>query len=439
MAEAIAAVLGGVVKKNGYLETNNGIVTWQWGHILEMLEPDEYSDELKKWSLEPLPFIPKAWKMKVSRDKKCASQFKTIAKLVKEKRVKRIIHAGDPDREGQLLVDETLIYLNVKKPIDRLLVSSLDAKNVQRGLKSIAPNRPRKPIYLAGKARQEMDWLWGMNGTRAVTCVARDQNVSLKRAASIGRVQTAVLALVVKRDSEIEKFRSRTFFVPVIEVDHPAGLFCAEWLPLTDDDRVDIDGYLLDEKIANDLCKNASGQPGEIVKADYTPKKQKPPLGYVLSDLLAAASKKFKLSPSKVKAVIQSLYDNELISYPRSDCPYLPEEQREDAPGILAMLKGFGYKQAEIASGKCDVSRQYPVWNSKKVNAASHHAIVPTGQNPGNITDMERQIYDLIARRYIQFFYPEHEYEKQEVIVSCGGELWRATGTRVLVEGWKSV
>ena len=426
VAKVLAAGIGSVKKQNGYFEcAGSCVVTWCVGHLLEQANPDAYDPALKKWSAHTLPFIPDKWKLvpKV----KTRAQLTVIKKLVSK--ASEIVHAGDPDREGQLLVDQVLEYSGNKAPVKRLLLAAVDERSVNRSLANLKDNRDFLPLMESALARSRADWLFGLNVTRAITLAA--QKYGIQGVISAGRVQSPTVSLVVDRDREIEGFISKDYYLPYIHVEHQKGKFKAVWIPKEGDQGVDAQGQLVDAQRAQVLTVSVKGKQGKLLKANYTQKETLPPLPHSLSSLQKAASARFGFTSAKTLEIAQSLYDAGITSYPRSDCQYLPEEQLQDAPLVLSALASKSFSSATSA----DPRIKSKAWNTDKTPV--HHAIIPTGFFRGSITQQEEKLFSIIAESYICQFYPNLKYVAQQIIVDLNGEKWKATGRIVTDQGWR--
>lgn len=436
MAEEIAKCLPGpMARKNGCFETAGGIVTWLYGHILRMAEPGEYEERFAKWNAADLPIIPNDWILCVSKD--CEKQFAVIKGLVA--RASEIIHAGDPDREGQLLVDEVLEFIGNKKPVLRLLLNALDEKSVRKALGDLRDNKQFAGLKASALARQRADWMIGMNLSRAYTLAA--QSVGHQVTFPIGRVKTPTLALVVRREREISKFTPVEHYGFRGTFNHANGEFTAVWKAQDIQAGLDPEGRLIDRNIAGDLKKRLeSGSESALVTVFETKERtQAQPLPYSLSALQVAAGRDFGYSPQLVLETAQSLYEKKLTTYPRSDCDYLPESQFTDAARILSNL--CDPAQEELASWalKANSVIRSKAWNDGKITA--HHAIIPTMEfcDLKKLSEAERNIYGLIARVYIAQFYPVHEFLQTNVLLKYLNEDFKASGRVVTVAGWKEL
>ena len=431
LGRAIADGLGNGRKDNGCIRCGNDIVTWCFGHLLEPCYPEDYKPEYASWRREHLPIIPQTWKSKSKP--KAAAQLKIIGKLLKE--AKSVVNAGDPDREGQLLVDEVLEHFSYKGPVSRIWLASLDDCSVKKALKGITDNAKHASLRDAARARQQADWLIGMNATRAMTIMGRETGLDSK-VLSVGRVQTPTLALVVARDREIASFVSSDYFLlRAYLAPSTGGEFTAMFVPGEAQDGLDSSGRLTDAAIANALAENAKGTDGVITESVRENKNKAAPLPHCLSSLQKEASAKLSMSAKLVLDTAQSLYEKKLTTYPRSDCRYLPEEQFDAAKMILANLSLV--VGLESIAFKADAKLKSAAWDTKKITA--HHAIIPTGEMPGSLTNTEYALYDLIATAYCLQFYPPMRYEAQKIVLSIGDTRWEARGRRILEAGWTAV
>jgi DNA topoisomerase-3 len=430
MARAIAEGLGIKKKDAGYIEcANNDCVTWAFGHLLEQFNPEEYDKVFKQWKEEYLPIVPDVWQIKPKSDSGTKKQLNIIKTLLKK--YSTIINAGDPDREGQLLIDEILEYFNNKKPVHRILLSALDPKSVKHALNDIKDNKKFRPLKDEALARSRADWLVGFNLTRAMTISAQRQG--LKGVFSIGRVQTPTLALVVERDRLIENFKPVDYFVPKIKIEHPNGIFEGVWLPNENNPDLDPENRLINHKAAQKIVQDLKGKAGQISQAQNQKKKVAPPLPYNLSTLQKEASAKFGFGAKQTLSLAQDLYEKKATTYPRSDCRYLPEEQHSDAKQILSKLGAQGFSDAKNA----DPSLKSSAWNTKKTEV--HQGIIPTGEKAGSLSGDHKKLFSLIANSYIQQFFPAMEYVSQQIITSLGNEMWKSAGKKMIAPGWTVV
>ncbi|HKQ71957.1 MAG TPA: DNA topoisomerase III [Polyangiaceae bacterium] len=432
LGRAIADVLSGPHRRSeGSIACGDkDVVAWCAGHILELASPEAYASEYKQWRLEHLPIVPKEWKLEVST----APLLANIKKLLKT--ASRVVHAGDPDREGQLLVDEVLVYLGYRGPVDRLLISDLSPGAVKKALSSLEPNDKYRPLYAAALARQRADWLYGMNMTRLYTVLGRRGGYD--GVLSVGRVQTPLLGLIVQRDLAIENFRPTPFYVLEATVKTEDDVtFRPSWIPgPLAEAHLDGEGRLLQRDIADEIAARILGQTGSVTKVTEEKKSEGPPLPYSLADLQVDAGRRLGLSAKQVLDACQSLYEtHRLTTYPRSDCSYLPEGHHADASHVLEAIAQNAHALA-TGVGEAHLLLRSKAWNDKKITA--HHAIIPTPSAMGaKVSDTERRVYELIARRYVAQFYPAFEYTQTKVELEIAGERFTASGRQVLAQGWK--
>ena len=432
LARAIADVLPGPKgRRDGYITCGaDDIVTWCAGHILELAPPDAYDPAYKRWSLEHLPIVPKDWKLLPS----APDLLKNIKGLLP--RADRVVHAGDPDREGQLLIDEVLEFLGYRGPIDRLLISDLTPASVQSALSDMQPNTRYRGLYEAGLARQRADWLYGLNLTRLYTLLGRAGGYD--GVLSVGRVQTPVLGLVVRRDREIEAFRPRAYYVVRAEVSGSGGAFSATWQPQAATGACfDEAGRLVDREHALAVQRRVRGARGVVAACTQETKTESAPLPYSLADLQVEAAKRFGLSPKQTLDACQALYEtHRLLTYPRSDCSYLPEAQHGQAPAVLAAM-GANLSALGPLIDRTDRSLRSRAWNDKKITA--HHALIPTtvARSLAGLAVPEQRIYELVARRYLAQFLPPFSFSETKIEIEVGGERLVASGRRIISEGWR--
>lgn len=434
-AEIAKCLPGPISRKDGYITTGDGIVTWGFGHILRQAEPGEYDKKYEKWRLEDLPIIPHEWKLFVADS--CEKQFGIIKGLLAK--ATEIVHAGDPDREGQLLIDEVLDYLNNDKPVRRILLNALDEKSIKKAIVSLRDNQEFINLKQSALARSRADWLIGMNLSRAYTLAARraGHQVTLP----IGRVKTPTLALVVRREREIEGFTTANYFIVKAEFLHENGLFVAYWKPREDQAGLDTEGRMADSAVVESLMTgfNSLEKSGVIELCETTERKESQRLPLSLSTLQVLAGKKFGYDPQTVLDTAQKLYEKKLTTYPRSDCEFLPESQFADAAIILDNLRNLNQDEISVWAGGADCTIKSRAWNDKKITA--HHAIIPTTVkcNFEGLSEVERNLYFIIAQTYIAQFYPVHVYNQTRIEVRYAGELFAASGRIVLDAGWKAL
>ncbi|MEZ8499770.1 DNA topoisomerase III [Vibrio splendidus] len=442
LGRAIAAALPNPQKKDqGFIKCGNGdVVTWCIGHLLEQVEPDAYDDRYKKWNLADLPIVPEQWQL---RPRKTSSkQLTVIRKLLKD--ATQIVHAGDPDREGQLLVDEVIDYCKVskakKESMDRLLISDLNLPAVKRALSQMRSNRDFIPLSISALARSRADWLYGMNMTRAYTLLG--QKAGYQGVLSVGRVQTPVLGLVVRRDEEIENFIPKDYFTlhAFIPYQNNGQSFDirARWKPSEAcKPWQDEEGRVLNRKLVENVANRIANQPATVTESEQKQSKQAAPLPYSLSALQIDASKRFGMSAQQVLDTCQSLYEkHKLITYPRSDSRYLPKDHYSQRESVVDAIANNA-KELQSGAQGADLSLKSKAWNDSKVDA--HHAIIPTPKKSSvnGLSANEMKIYQQIARQYLMQFYPPAVFADAKLVFDIAGGVFIAKGRQLINPGWK--
>ncbi len=435
MARELANCLKNPVERNGYIQTDDGLVTWLYGHVLEQAEPAAYDPKYKSWRAEDLPIVPKVWKLEVRPD--AAKQFDIVAGLIR--RADEIVHAGDPDREGQLLVDEVLDFLGNTKPVKRILLNALDAESIIAANENLRDNGEFFNLKQSALARSRADWLIGMNLSRAYTLAARRRGHDI--VLPIGRVKTPTLALVVRREREIKNFKPVDFFNIWATFTHANGEFPAKFKPskkMLKLKAFDADGRLVDKSFAEDLVQKFSTAPlnGTISSCKTTERKEFAPLPFSLSTLQIAAGKAFGYSPQQVLDAAQKLYEMKLTTYPRSDCEFLPTNQFKDALAILSHLTTSADESLKKLAANANAAIKSRAWNDKKISA--HHAIIPTRKKLTQLLPaIELNVYKLIARNYAAQFYQPHVFDETVIVVKYKGETFRVSGKVDKSLGWR--
>ena len=433
MAREIAACLQNPQNYNGYIKTAGGIVTWLVGHVLRQVEPETYDARYKFWRVEDLPIVPKVWQLEINPA--TAAQFQIVKNLIQK--ADEIVHAGDPDREGQLLVDEVLDFVGNKKPVKRILLNALDETSIKRANEHLHDNAEFFNLKQSALARSRADWLIGMNLSRAYTLAARRSGHD--ETFPIGRVKTPTLALVVRREREIVNFKPTDFFNIFVQFQHENGTFIAKWKPKSDDRKFfDSEGRLINKEFAETCRKNFATPPldGKISSCKTAEKKEYQPLPFSLSTLQITAGKMFSYTPQQVLDAAQSLYEKKLTTYPRSDCQYLPTTQFGDAKKILENLQRTTDENLKKLVDNADAKIKSYAWNNKKISA--HHAIIPTMKPvTGGLSQIEMNIYKLIAKNYAVQFYPVHIYDETVIEVAYKQEKFSARGRITKQIGWR--
>ena len=436
LARAIAVNLPGREKQSGagFLRVDDDVVTWCFGHILEQFSPDEYDAKYKRWRLEDLPIIPEKWQLKIKAS--AAQQFAVVKNLLGKADI--VVNAGDPDREGQLLVDEVLLFVGNKKPVQRLLLNALDEQSVKYALGDLRDNREFRGLYDSALGRSHADWLVGMNLTRCYTI--RSREAGYDGVVNVGRVQTPTMALVVRREDEILNFKPTTHYKVQVPWQHKNGVIPTTWQMPETTKGLDTEGRLLDKSIAEELLRRTEAAArGKITAVEKKKKQDLQRLPYSLSALQIEAGKRHGYTPQQVLTAMQSLYEKKLTSYPRSDCEYLPQNQYKDATNILQNLGTFGDEQWQRLTKKGDPKIKSRAFNDKKITA--HHAIVPTTVKApfAELPTVEQNLYMMVAEAYLAQFFPPHVYTATKITVTADGEIFVGTGRTVMEMGWKEI
>lgn len=428
MGRAIAECLPGRLQnEKTHVTVGSDVVTWCIGHILQTAMPEHYNPEWKSWSLDHLPIIPERMELVPNPDTK--SQLMAIKKLLKE--CDEIVHAGDPGREGQMIVDEVLEYLGNRKPVKRLLLNATDAATIKKQLQKLEDNRNFALVYEEAKCRSYADWLVGMNLSRAATKTIAGVDTTL----SIGRVQTAALALVVNRCKTIENFVPRSFYDIEAKVETKNGsLILMKYAPGTEELRI------WDKDKAQSLMNGIEGKTGNL-KVENQRKSVAPPKLFHLGSLQNEAGKKLKLSATEVLAHAQTLYEMGCLTYPRTECNYLPEEQANE---VNAVAKAIGDSDDElmviINKMESPFLIRKNIFNNKSMEGEEHHAIIPTGKPlPSNVTGVQRSLYNLVAKRYLMMLHPNYEYDETVISLPLSEITLKAKGSIPAIAGWKAV
>jgi len=441
LGRAIAAALPKPHKnQKGYIELGNGdVVSWCIGHILEQADPQVYNDDFKKWRMDHLPIIPDQWQLTPKAQTR--AQLTVLRKLVKS--ASEIIHAGDPDREGQLLVDEVIDFLKVpktkKQQIKRLLISDLNSPAVKRSLNALQSNQDFMPLSISALARSRADWLYGINLTRAYTL--QGQKVGYNSVLSVGRVQTPLLGLVVEKDRQIADFIPHDYYdVYANLVTSNGDKFSAKWqpsdacIPYMDENK-----KITNKALAENVVSRIHDKPANVSLVTEQDKKQFAPLPYNLSALQIDAAKIYSMNAKLVLDVCQSLYEkHKLITYPRSDCRFLPVEHHQQAKAIIGILATSTERYAEFAKN-ANFSLKSKAWNNSKVSA--HHAIIPTEKSANNISlnPFEKNVYQLIVRQYLAQFYPPYIYQQTQVELEIAQGKFTVNAKVPQQLGWKAI
>lgn len=445
VGKAIAEALGKTKSDKGYCETKSGdVVTWCFGHLMELATPDVYlPDDVpttksgsKVWREQDLPIVPDRWKIQVKAD--CKAQFNVIKKLAQKSNITTIVNCGDPDREGQLLVDEILSFIGNKKPVLRYWASAVDSASVKKALSLLESNEKFVGMRYAALGRSHADWLIGMNATRAFTLASRRSgNGSLL---SVGRVQTPTLNLVATRDHEICNFKPQTYYVFKGNFKAANKTFTATLQYGDAQKGLDSEGRLVDLNAARLLQQKLSSvKKAKVIEFETKNKDKNAPLVYSLASIQAEANAKYGYSAEQILNICQALYEKyKLTTYPRSDCEYLPTVQHQDAAKVLRALYSF-HTELKSTISKANPSLKSKVWNDSKITA--HHGIIPTQQvgNLSELKDDERKVYMLIVKRYLSQFFPPAKLLATTIKMDVSGEVFACKGSVVVENGYLAV
>ncbi|WP_396334138.1 DNA topoisomerase [Burkholderia anthina] len=431
--------------KDGYLTADSMIISWAAGHLIGLVDADIYDPQHKRWSIGPLPIIPDTLRKDVVRDKKTAQPSKSAARQLKLlgsllKSAKTVIHAGDPDREGQLIVDEILERFQFRGEVKRLWLNAQTMSGIRDAYRKMEPNHSRANLLAAAKAREELDWLVGVNGTRGYTLLWQEKGHEGMLQA--GRLKSAIVGIVEMREAEIEAFVRTAYFTISGKISSSKGGFSAGWRPPVDaaPPRFDLDGRLLDRAYADSVRSRTEGTKGTITVADTKKGERKPPpLLFSLSELQKVAGAAFGLSPGETLEAAQNLYNKyKLTTYPRVDCQYAPIEMWKEATQVFtAVRENFG---ADWRLGdQADASRRSRAFDDSRLE--EHFAILPTTTR-ARVADLpgpERLVYGEIVRRYMAQFHEDYMYDSTSLEASLGGERFVTRGIVPVSLGWRSL
>ena len=425
VGQYIAKVLGANTKHDGYFEGNGYQVTWTFGHLCALLEPSEYNDAWKAWTLPSLPMIPERFGIKVTDDKGVQKQFNIIRSLIQQ--ADEVINCGDAGQEGELIQRWVYQKAGCKCPVKRLWVSSLTEEAIAEGFRQLKDQSNYQLLYEAGLMRAIGDWLLGMNATRAYTLRYAQGYGKDRQVLSIGRVQTPTLALVVKRQAEIEHFVPRTYWE--LKTKYRDTLFSAQ-LPAEEDEYA-----ITSQEYGQQLVDSIKDLPLTITSVTKKKGTEYAPRLFDLTSLQVECNKKFSFSADQTLKLIQSLYEKRITTYPRVDTTYLSEDIYPKVPNTLKGIKDFFPQVTPLLGAKLPKSKK--VFDNKKVT--DHHAIIPTGQRPDNLTADERKVFELVALRFIAAFYPDCEISTTTVLAKSGEIDFKVTGREILKPGWREV
>ncbi len=415
VAKEIAQVLGAKSRKDGYFEGNGYQITWTFGHLCTLKEPQDYHESLKKWRINSLPIIPPKFGIKLIANNGVKKQFETIKKLVAN--AEEVINCGDAGQEGELIQRWVLQKAQCQVPIKRLWISSLTTEAIRGGFQDLKEGTDYDKLYWAGSSRAIGDWLLGINATRLYTLKYGEFGNLL----SIGRVQTPTLAMIVDRHHEITNFKSKTYW-ELITLYKKAKFNCQE-------------GKIEDKAKAEQLLYSVQGHELEIKSFERKEGKESAPKLFDLTSLQVACNKKIALSADETLKIAQQLYERKFITYPRVDTRYLPEDIYPTIEGILKSMHSYS-ELAKPLIGQ-PIRKSKNVFNDKKIT--DHHAIIPTNVTAGNLGHQEQKVYDLIAKNFLANFYPDCKVSKTTVLAESNSIPFKATGKEIIEPGWRHV
>ena len=415
VAKEIADILGARNRREGFFEGNGYQVTWTFGHLCTLKEPNDYTPMWQRWSLSSLPMIPPRFGIKLINDKGIEKQFGIIERLMKD--AEMIVNCGDAGQEGELIQRWVMQKAQAKCPVKRLWVSSLTEEAIREGFATLKDQNEYQSLYEAGLSRAIGDWLLGMNATRLYTLkYAKNRQVL-----SIGRVQTPTLALIVKRHLEIENFVPQPYWeLKTTYRDTPFSI---------------TEGRFDNEEKGREALEKITGEPFTITNVTAKNGTELPPRLYDLTSLQVDCNRKFGLSAEQTLQTIQSLYEKKVTTYPRVDTTFLSDDIYPKCTNILKGLRDYQTLTIPLAGKPLNKSKK--VFDNKKIT--DHHAIIPTGVYPQGLTDLEKKVYDLVARHFIAVFYPDCKFRSTTVLGESAGVEFKTTGKEITEPGWRTV
>lgn len=415
VAKDIARILGATTSHNGYMEGNGFQVTWTFGHLCTLKEPNDYTENWKHWSLSALPMIPPRFGIKLIDDDGIKRQFSVIERLMQA--ADCIVNCGDAGQEGELIQRWVMQKAQAKCPVKRLWISSMTDEAIREGFNSLKDQSEYQPLYVAGLSRAIGDWLLGMNATRLYT-LKYGQN---RQVLSIGRVQTPTLALIVNRQKEIDSFEPELYWV--LSTIYRDTLFTAT------------KGKFTTKEEGEQAFATIADKPFEVTSVSKKNGNEAPPRLFDLTSLQVECNRKFSYSAEMTLNLIQSLYERKLTTYPRVDTQFLSDDIYPKCAGILTGMRGYEQYVQPLAGKKLPKSKR--VFDTSKVT--DHHAIIPTGVPASALSDMERNVYDLIARRFIAVFYPDCKFSTTTVLGKVEDVEFKVSGKEILEPGWRTI
>lgn len=432
VARDIARILGATESHNGYLEGNGYQVTWTFGHLCELKDPSDYIEEWRRWNINSLPMIPHPFGIRLKNDDGIKRQFDIIKQLFQK--ADMIVNCGDAGQEGELIQRWVKQHADAKCPVRRLWISSMTDEAIREGFDNLQPEEKYNGLYEAGLCRAIGDWILGINGTRLYTLKfgRREKGVP---PLSVGRVQTPTLALIVRRQYEIDHFEPTPYWV--LATNYRQVLFTAQ----ADNDADEknnraLKNAFLSEQEAKEALSQIEGKPFEVVSVQKKNGSEAPPRLFDLTSLQVECNRKFGFSAERTLQIAQSLYEKKITTYPRVDTTFLPDDVFPRCSGILNNLSETYGTLLQPLRGQ-PLKKSKKVFDNKKVT--DHHAIIPTGQKPVNLLEDERRVFDLVARRFIAIFHPDCLFSTTTVEGRVEEILFRASGKQILQPGWRIV
>jgi DNA topoisomerase III len=426
----LAAALGARTRGDGVYRGDGIAVTWCIGHLLEQAAPEKYGEQFSRWELQTLPILPDPWQLEVKSSVK--SQFNVVKSQLKQ--ATEVVIATDADREGEVIAREIMDLVGYRGKISRLWLTTMDPASVKRGLSQLKPESSTRHLYHSGLGRSRADWLMGMNITRALTTAFAGGGKG--NVLHCGRVQTAVLGLVVRRERQIQNFKAKPYFVLDARFEIMGTVVPMDWM--APEIVLDKDGHCVDPAVIDAVVSKISGKVGRVTNVSAEPSKESAPLPYYLGEIQKEANRRFGMKPQQVLDACQSLYEtHKATSYPRTDCGYLMDEMWDEVPSVLQALVDVDPSMKPLVSAT-KLDQKPRCFNSSKCTA--HHGIVPTAYSQVKLAAMsntERSIYELIRRRYIAQFLGDHLFTKTVIEVSCEGESFSKSGRTTTFAGWK--
>ncbi len=436
-AREYATALGVNGKMDGYLENDQYVITWCYGHLLELERPEAYMDldrVGKRWSLNRLPVLPGLNAFRRVVKSGAIKQYQVIQRWLKSSDIEEVICGTDADREGQLLFQEVWDASMCCKPLSRLWISSLTTAAIKEGLKRLRTAESVAGLAAAGHGRAFADWDFGMNLTEGFTAIFGSFDAVRKKpnVISIGRVQTPTLALIVEREWEIERFVALPYFEVRAEFGTTQGDYPGKWFDPSEESR-----RITNPQEAKDIVAKTQGKPGKVTKMEQKDVQEPAPLLFDLTSLTITASKKYGFSAEKVLQLAQSLYEKKATTYPRTDCAYLSEDLVPKLPEHLKAIRQEPYTKLVDEAGLCGVPQGKRVINT----ITAHHAIIPTTEKVTieRLNSEEQKLYDLIVRRFLAVWFPPARYHQTDVVTEVEREPFRTKGKVLLSLGWKKV